>query len=400
MKKFSPQQLGDLVSIKTGKLNSNAARPNGRFPFFTCSPETLRTDTFAFDCECVLLAGNNANGRFPLKYFNGKFDAYQRTYVLEPLTSSPAKARYLYYALQPLLRELQALSTGATTKFLTLPILRGLPVRVPPPEIQSAIVDVLGTLDDLIENNRRRVELLEEMARTIYQEWFVDFRFPGCENASFVDSPLGRIPDGWHVTTLEALSAVVTRGISPKYDDDGEWLVLNQKCIRDRRVSFAKARRQSKVVAPAKRIQFGDVLINSTGVGTLGRVSLYLRHETNVTVDSHVTIVRPSSGEMNPWFGMRLCESQSQFEALGTGSTGQTELSRVDIGSLLVAVPPVEARAKFEQIVSPLLKKTLVLLDCNVYLEAARDALLPKLVTGQIDVSDFDLDQPVEGSVA
>jgi len=73
------EKLGDIARFKTGKLDSNAAVLGGKYPFFTCSQETLRTNTFSFDTECVLLAGNNAAGIFPLKYFDGKFDAYQRT---------------------------------------------------------------------------------------------------------------------------------------------------------------------------------------------------------------------------------------------------------------------------------------------------------------------------------
>lgn len=72
-------KLSELVSFKTGKLNSNAAVLNGKYPFFTCSQETYLTNTYSFDCECCLLGGNNANGVYPLKYYNGKFDAYQRT---------------------------------------------------------------------------------------------------------------------------------------------------------------------------------------------------------------------------------------------------------------------------------------------------------------------------------
>jgi type I restriction enzyme S subunit len=74
--------LGDLVTIQTGKLNSNAATSDGKYPFFTCAREIFKTNTFSFDTECVLLAGNNATGKFPIWYFNGKFDVYQRTYVI------------------------------------------------------------------------------------------------------------------------------------------------------------------------------------------------------------------------------------------------------------------------------------------------------------------------------
>src|SRR3989442_863437 len=113
-------KLGDLVSFKTGKLDSNAAKPNGAYPFFTCSQETLRTDTYSFDTECVLLAGNNANGIYPLKYYSGKFDAYQRTYVIRSLDPRRLLNRYLYYALRLELELLKSISTGAATKFLTL----------------------------------------------------------------------------------------------------------------------------------------------------------------------------------------------------------------------------------------------------------------------------------------
>ena len=81
--KWNRVALKDAVTFKTGKLNSNAATKNGRYPFFTCSQEVYRTDTFSFDTECVLLGGNNANAIYPIFYFKGKFDAYQRTYVIE-----------------------------------------------------------------------------------------------------------------------------------------------------------------------------------------------------------------------------------------------------------------------------------------------------------------------------
>jgi type I restriction enzyme S subunit len=85
--------------MKTGKLDSNAAELNGEYPFFTCSPETLRINTFAFDTEAVLLAGNNADGIYPLKYYNGKFNAYQRTYIIESLDDNRLNVKFLYYLL-------------------------------------------------------------------------------------------------------------------------------------------------------------------------------------------------------------------------------------------------------------------------------------------------------------
>ena len=199
---WSSDQLGNLVQFKTGKLNSNAAVPNGLYPFFTCSQETFRTDTCAFDTECVLLAGNNANGVYPLKYFKGKFDAYQRTYVITPLDTSRLDIRFLYYAMRPMLEHLRSISTGAATKFVTLTILNGLVLQFPPLQTQRKIAAILSAYDDLIENNTRRIAILEEMAQAIYREWFVNFRFPGHENVKLVDSALGMIPEGWKIESL------------------------------------------------------------------------------------------------------------------------------------------------------------------------------------------------------
>lgn len=212
---WTQKRLGDVVTIKTGKLNSNAAKAEGAYPFFTCSSETLRTDTFTFDGEYVLLAGNNADGVYPIKYYSGKFDAYQRTYAIRPAGPKALITRFLFYALQPKLAMLRSVSTGATTKFLTLTILNSLLVDLSPLPIQRKIAAILSAYDDLIENNTRRIKILEEMARLIYREWFVNFRFPGHEHVRFVDSALGRIPEGWVVVRLGDVVEEVRRSVSP-----------------------------------------------------------------------------------------------------------------------------------------------------------------------------------------
>ncbi len=204
-------KLGDLVSFKTGKLDSNAAVPDGDYPFFTCSQETLRTNTYSFDTECVLLGGNNANGIFPLKYFKGKFDAYQRTYVVKPRDPEHLTTKFLYYSLRTKLSELRSFSTGAATKFLTLTILNETAIEVPSLEEQRRIAGILSAYDELIENNQRRIRILEDMARSLYREWFVNFRYPGYESIPLVNSSLGQIPQGWEAKKIAELLAKVSR---------------------------------------------------------------------------------------------------------------------------------------------------------------------------------------------
>ena len=97
-------KLKDISLIKTGKLDSNAAVANGKYPFFTCDPHTLSINEWAYDTEAVLLAGNNASGNYTAKYYNGKFNAYQRTYIIESVDQDVLNVRFLAFALTQQLR--------------------------------------------------------------------------------------------------------------------------------------------------------------------------------------------------------------------------------------------------------------------------------------------------------
>ena len=204
---YATQKLRDISVIKTGKLDSNAAVENGTYPFFTCDPQTLRINKWAYDTEAVLLAGNNASGNYTAKYYRGKFNAYQRTYIIEAADSERLSVRFLCYAINQQLRLLKAMSSGSTTKFLTIRMLHNLDIPCPEIELQDRIVNVLGTIDDLIENNQKQIKLLEETARRLYKEWFVNFRFPGYEDTPIVDG----VPEGWADGALGDI-AVFKRG--------------------------------------------------------------------------------------------------------------------------------------------------------------------------------------------
>ena len=142
--------------------------------------------------------------------------------------------------------------------------------------------------------------MLERAARLLYQEWFVSHRFPGHEHTRLRNG----VPQGWERKTLSELTSFLKRGITPHYDDDAEGLVINQKCIRDGRLNVNLARHQSREFGPDRQIQIGDVLVNSTGEGTLGRTAQVKAPAENCTVDTHVTIVRPNPRTAIHYFGM------------------------------------------------------------------------------------------------
>lgn len=298
---------------------------------------------------------------------------------------------FLFHTLRSQHEALSGKAAGAAQQNLNAGIVKAFPLRVPSVVTQSRIAAVLSAFDELIEINERRIQLLEDLARSLYRGWFMHFRFPGHEDVEFVDSELGRIPEGWCVSRINDVTSNVSRGIAPKYADDGNWTVLNQRCIRNQRVTFALTRRHEGSVSDVKQLRFGDVLINSTGVGTLGRVGMLLDETGRTTVDSHVTIVRPASPDLHPWFGLHLLGCESAFTAMGTGSTGQTELGRAAVGELPILVPPIAVLQAFGDVAWPLLRPMSTLLRCCDSLSATRDLLLPRLVSGKLDISDIDL---------
>ena len=183
----------------------------------------------------------------------------------------------------------------------------------------------------------------------------------------------------WQETQLQSVSAFLNRGAAPVYIDDGGMLVLNQKCVRDHRVDFSVARRtdfRRKPVTPERHVKRWDILVNSTGVGTLGRVAQITRLPEQATVDSHVTIVRPDPGKVDPRFlGFVLGASESKIEALGEGSTGQTELSRVRLGSLSIKLPPASEQKAIASILANLNDKIELNRQASATLDAVTRAL-------------------------
>lgn len=293
--------------------------------------------------------------------------------------------RFLYYWFkQPqTFRYIQGLNAQAAQPNINLSMLRNIEFPVPSMSEQQRIAEVLSAYDDLIENNRRRIQLLEQAARLLYEEWFVYLHFPGHEHTPIIDG----VPEGWEKTIIGKSASLISRGITPKYDDDAPGsIVINQKCIRNRMVNLDFARRQSKQVPPQKLVQFGDVLINSTGAGTLGRVAQLLFEIDECTVDSHVTIVRPKENVPVYYFGLHLTGLESYVATLGRGATNQTELSKDDIAALEIVLPSSNSAQIFESIVAPTFRQIRILSEQIEKLIKARDLLLPKLMNREVAV--------------
>ena len=223
-------------------------------------------------------------------------------------------------------------------------------------------------------------ENLLEQALAVYKAWFCEYVLSD-----------GIRPESWSNTTIEELSTLVTRGVAPKYDDNSDQIVLNQKCIRDHTIDLSLARRHLPKKINEKWITKGDLLINSTGTGTLGRVAQVWFDANNMTVDSHVTIVRPKDSILQGYLGFWGLSHESEIEAQHTGSTGQTELPRDRVKSMELPQPDEDTLRKFNELIIPLTSAIVSNQEENARLSQIRDALLPKLMSGEIDVSDLGI---------
>jgi len=151
--------LGEMVKITTGKLDANAAVDGGQYPFFTCSREIYAIDHHAFDTEAILLAGNNAVGDFNVKHYKGKFNAYQRTYVITVNEPTRVLYRFLYFQMLKSLKKFKEQSVGAGTKFLKIGMIKDLEITLPSLVEQAEIV---STVDSLREEAQRLEEIYQQ----------------------------------------------------------------------------------------------------------------------------------------------------------------------------------------------------------------------------------------------
>ena len=298
------------------------------------------------------------------------------------IDQSKAIPKFIFYQLQKAetIGWVEKHAVGSTMLNLNTSILGSVPIELPSMAEQQMIVHVLSAYDDLIENNQKQIKLLEEAAQRLYKEWFVDLRFPGHETTPIVDG----IPQGWERMVLSEVTSVLKRGISPKYSDNGKYSVINQKCIRSSIMDISESRRQEKEYAPTLNLQDSDTVICSTGTGTLGRVGRVYGDYPNTTFDSHVTLVRAKE---NPNYIYHVVKSQQEYlMGMGRGSTNQQELYRDVIERLVVLCPSQDILLKADRVLNAIHCKIKAVYLQNNLLVESRDRLLPKLMSGELEV--------------
>jgi type I restriction enzyme, S subunit len=376
-------RLSNIASMRTGKLDSNAAVENGDYPFFTCSQQTFRINEPAFDTKAVLLGGNNAAGIFPLKYYEGQFNAYQRTYVIESLDSEVLNIRFLFYSLKPALSHFKSVSIGAATQYLTKGILDNFQIALPFISEQGRIASTLSAYDDLMENNRRRIQLLEQAARLLYKEWFVHLRFPGHEHAKIIDG----VPEGWSEGIVSDFYNTSSGGTPSRKVKDyytgkipwvktqeltGNFVLTTKEMITDEAVKHSSA----------KLFPMHTVLIAMYGatIGQTGILSI-----PSATNQACCAVMPKISGTSFVHAYLFFSHHKADLVSLGQGAA-QNNISQQVIKSFKMVLPPKKMLELFLDSVLPLFYQIETLQKLNIDLDKARDLLLPRLMNGEVAV--------------
>lgn len=259
---------------------------------------------------------------------------------------------------------------------------------------QKKVISILSNYDDLIENNNMRIKILEEMAQKIYMQWFVDFKFPGRETTTFKDSELGKIPQDWGICDIGKICSELTRGVTPKYKEGSKRYIINQKVNRGFSLDLQHLKEldDSLTVPENKYAHQRDILLNSLGEGTIGRVHYYYGENKLYPIDQHMTILRPGQYiGAYLYFYLASFEGQNRLNGLKTGGTNMTMLNISLLRNFEVVVPGLEILKKFDNITHRIFSLKVVLEKKNKIIKQTRDMLLPKLISGEIDVENMNI---------
>ena len=273
-------KIGDITKIRTGKLDANAADENGQYPFFTCSKEPLKINTYSYDCECVLVAGN---GDLNVKYYNGKFDAYQRTYIIEDDSDGLLFMPYLYFFMESYIDELRKQSIGGVIKYIKLKNLTDALIELPSIEVQRKIVNIISKSKEIVRRKENEFELLDELVRARFVEMFGD--------------PMIN-PYEWKVINIsEVLRAKASNGFFSRRDDycdDGNVEVLGVANVVNRMysqvVDLPRTNANEKDIEKFE-VKYGDMLFcrSSLVAEGIGKASIIPEGvQTNILFECHV----------------------------------------------------------------------------------------------------------------
>ena len=329
-------KLGDLVNIKTGKLDANAAVANGKYPFFTTSEETFKIDTYAYDDEAVLVAGN---GNLNVKYFHGKFNAYQRTYILTKKENINVNIKYIYYFLDKYLGTLRSLSIGGVIKYIKLENLINPILKLPTIEFQNKIVKKLDTLKEILDISRKKLNMLSDFNKSLFTTMFGDIK---TNDKNWEIKKLGEVIQTQYGTSKKATSIVtgfpILRMNNITYSGEMDY--------RDLKYIELSDNEKEKFL-----LKKGELLFNRTNSKELvGKTGLF-ELDTPMAFAGYLIKMKPSNlihskfllFFMNSEFMKKLLYNKAK------NIVGMANINAKELEDFSIILPPIELQNKFAE---------------------------------------------------
>ncbi len=400
---MNTKQLTQVCDITTGKLDANAEQPNGKYPFFTCAPEPLRIDTYAFDDDVILLAGNNAQGNFHLQRYTGKFNAYQRTYVIR--AKEGYDIDYIKYSLELSLQQLKRLAQGSQTKFLTMQILDSFQVADIPYEDQKRLVGSIREIDNQVALNKKICNHIGNIAKTLFDYWFMQFDFPNVNSKPYRSSGgemewneqlKRKIPLGWKVAPLSTVIAGINTGLNPRDNfvlgkGDIQYLTVKNLTTAGT-IDFSGCdtidEEARAIIHRRSDISVGDILFAS--IAPLGRCYLIQSKPENWDINESVFSIRGNGEYVTPEFLYMYFMSDTFIKGATSSSTGSI-FKGIRINTLLdmvAVIPPKHITEAFSAQIKDMLALKAQKSEENMELTKLRNWLLPMLMNGQVTVAE------------
>ena len=330
-------KLKDLINIRTGKLDANASSENGKYPFFTCSKETLKINTYSYDCECVLLAGN---GDLNVKYYNGKFDAYQRTYILE-CKNDIISTKYLYYFMKKYLKILRNQSVGGVIKYIKLANITEAIIPIYSKEEQEKIANNISKVEEVLNIKNKQIEELQNFIKSQFVEMFGDIKV---------------------YKKLSDYSILITKGASPKwqginYKRKGTLFITSEN-VREGYIDISKPKYlENKIneILPRSILRKEDILINIVGA-SIGRAAKY-NYEYLANINQAVALVRTKN--INNIFLLTYLNSEQAIKMYNDMKKGgaRENLSLKNISDLKIPKATLALQNQFSEIVKQIDKQ-------------------------------------------
>lgn len=378
--------LGELFKFGSGKVATH--QDDGEFPIFGANGVVGSSAAPLYESGIIL--GRVGAYCGSVHYSLSKFWATDNTIVAKPLSEELLDEKFGYYLLSQM--NLNRYAGGSAQPLLTQTVLKKLEVTVPPLPTQRKIAAILSAYDDLIENNTRRVRVLEDMARALYREWFVEYRYPGHETAEFTEDEQGRRPKGWEWGTFSDAAVVFSTSVNPSNFPEEEFEHFSLPAFDAWQLPIVELGETIK--SNKNRIPNDCVLLPKLNP-RIPRVWLPPASRGGRQIASTEFLpLLPSRGYSKQWLYC-LCsapEFLGRLASMASGtSTSHQRISPKGLAILPLALPTPAVVQRFTAAVAPALEMTVSLRQRNANLRRTRDLLLPRLVSGELDVSGLDI---------